>query len=111
MKYILVAGALCLATALPAYAKCGTNQLNGNWHVLISDSGVTTATILNGSLTITGLTPFPISQNSSCRVVVTDGGGQLVGSSESIAKSSSLKPRQIDVASAADDATMSLVRR
>jgi hypothetical protein len=111
MKIILVAGALCLATALPAHAKCGTGQLNGSWVVLVENLGVTTATITNGSISIVGIGTLPISQSSSCRVVMTEASGNLVGSSESIAKSSSLKPRQIDVASAVSGVTMSLVRQ
>jgi hypothetical protein len=111
LKATVMAGSMCLAMSASAHAKCGTNQLNGNWFMHTNAESVKAATILNGAITVTGGGNIFISQTADCKVTISTGGLIYKGSSESIAKTSSLKPRQIDVAEPVSDISIALVRR
>jgi hypothetical protein len=108
---ILAAGMFAMAGA--ANAKCGTGQLDGNWHLYVPGVDVSEVVISNGQMTSPGsMDVFPITQTKSCKVSLTDAGLTIVGSSEAIPSSSSRKPRSIVFAvSNPIEAIFYLVRR
>ncbi len=113
MKKLLFLFAATAAMASAANAKCGTGQLDGNWHLYIPGQSVAEVVINNGQMTSPGsVEVFPITQSKSCKVKITDDALTFVGTSEAIPSGSSRKPRSIVFAiSVPAEAILYLVRR
>ena len=110
---------LLLAVPVPALAKCGTAQLNGNWVMTVSATdnmlggviSITNVKIADGQLqTVDGTGLNVIAQTASCKVTLGGSSG-AVGWSEYLPTTSTRKPNVLQVASEAWGQSVQLLRR
>lgn len=99
LKVSPVAGMVLLAMSQVAEAKCGTEQLDGNWLLLVPGRAVTHEVTISAGMVFTNgssqLPDFPIKQFENCRIRAVS----LFGSSEAIPTGSQRRPRTITLAS------------